>query len=692
MSPARSWLPWLVALVLAVGGCQCDTPPGTGNARGDFEAQEAELDFGRVLEGKQARRELTLLGTGRAYVNVSASARSPFALTSPSVEVPGGGTAPLAVVFTAGDGPAEDVLVLEGAGRTVRVTLRGLGVKPLPCPAPDACHESHFDLESGACVDSPARDGSACETGSRCQVNGRCQAGVCVGAPRTCDDDNPCTDDACSPDDGCVTTPVACPRPKNPCKVGVCEREKGCGEANAANFTPCGPIDCVDANVCIAGTCRTVPTPEGFVCAPGTMCQDEGRCTGGKCVRPDAGELTPAFAQELGGEPVVEPGGPALVSQGSALYASVCGGDGGCRLVSFTNEGLLRFEAPWPEGGPRMLLAASDAGVVVHEPGVLEAYAPSGPGARLWRVSAESLAPDASVGPVSKWGPGRVALTSTNEVVTLVSRGDAGELSVLAEAADGGVRVVDALTLEGLGGPSSLALDEEGRAFAYAQGGPVVRVEPGDGGLQSTRLREAAQGDNAALAVTGGWIFAGTRSFLETQGRDGGTVNWEATAALTTPLESPALLLDGTGYAFARLCREPPCAADAERLLLRALEARDGTVRWEVQVLPFDAPGVLYEAALLEGGFVGTLTQSTLPTGTLTHVQVLGPQGRLSVCPLEGRPRVAGALFAGSYLYVLLQRDGAWRLEAFTLGFGAIPEVAGWPQRNGARSTRRPGP
>jgi hypothetical protein len=674
----------LLALVLVAGGCQCDTPPALDGARGGFEAQEAELDFGRVLEGQKVRRAVTVLSTGRAQTAVTASTEGDglFLAAASEVEVSGGGTAPLEVVFTAGNGPAQGRLVLAGGGHTVTVVLRGLGVRPLACVPSGPCRESRFDLESGTCVESPAGDNAPCTPESRCMENGRCLGGVCLGSPRRCDDDNPCTTDACNPERGCVTAPVACPQPSNPCKVGVCKRETGCGEADAVDLTPCGSVDCKTADVCISGTCKSIPTPEGTLCAPATLCQGEGRCTGGECMRPDAGELEPTFSQELGGEPVTEPGGPVLLSQGSALYTSVCGGDGGCRLVSFTSSGLLRYEAPWPDGGARALLAASDGGVVVHEPGALEAYAPQGPGARLWRAPLEALAPEGTQGLSPAMGPGRVALTPSGEVMALVSWGDlggggTGTLAVLGGAEDGGVRAVRSGTLEGFGGDARLALDGQGQAFAFAADGPLVRADAEDGGLRLTRLRERVEGGNASLAVSGGWTFAGTRAFVDTQGTDGGTVDW---GTGLSPLASPVLLLDGVGHAFARVCSRPdglPCTPGEERLLLRALDARSGATRWETPVLPYDAPGALHEAALLKGGLVGTVIENTLPTGTRSFVQLLARQGALAVCPLRGEPRVAGALFSGEQVYVVLQRDGAWWLEAFGLGPGVSVEPRG---------------
>jgi hypothetical protein len=695
-----------VALVLA-GACRCDEPP-VGNARGDFRPQETEVDFGRVLEGTESRRTVTLIGTGRAAVTVTATVRPPFSVAQGTVLVPGGGTATLEVVFTGGNGPAEGTLELTAGSRAASVTLRGVGVRPLACVPTAQCLESRFELEPGVCREFPAPDGRICIPSSLCQEKGRCQAGVCVGTPRSCDDDNPCTVDSCSATEGCVTTPVVCPQPTNPCRVGVCRTDRGCGEENAPNLTVCGPFSCKEANVCLSGTCRPV-SPDGLLCAPATPCQGEGRCGGGECQRPDAGDLVPAFSQALGGAPVAEVGGPVLLAHGGALYASLCGGeeDAGCRLVSFTENGLLRFEAPYSDGGVRTLLTVSDAGVLMLEPEALESYALANPGALLWQVPLRAQgAPDA--GGVPSTGAGRVALTAEGEVVSLISWEDAGLPEVPATlvhlSTDGGVR--RAGPVEGFGGASArVAIDEQGQVFLGAQGGErLSRAEPEDAGtgFVTVPVVSMQRDGGASLAVAAGRLFAGTRHFASADGGaltpDGGVlahVDWDGGARHLTPLDEPVLLLREVGYAFARACPGDggvPCAPEVERLVLRALDARTGQTDWEVPLLPVDAPGTLHEASLVSGGAVGTLTEAATDGGLLAHVQLFFQGERQLVCPLPGRPRIAGAAHVGRTLYVLLEREGAWLLEAYDLGTLGNAETHGWPQRHGVGGTRRARP
>ncbi|MFE8602470.1 hypothetical protein [Archangium violaceum] len=682
----------LVAFVL-VGGCRCDEPP-VGGTRGDFDVEARALDFGRVLEGDTARRSVTVVGTGRASVTVSASVRGgPFSLAETGVSVPGASSVALEVLFPAGNGPAEATLVLSSGGRSVEVVLRGQGVRPLACVPSASCRQSRFELEPGVCVESDSPDGAACIPGSRCQENGRCQAGACVGSPRTCDDGNPCTRDACSPEQGCITSPVVCPSSGNPCRVGLCDRERGCTEVDARDLSVCGKVDCVTSQLCFSGTCREVPTPEGLLCSPATPCQGEGHCQSGECVRPDVTELVPAFAQELGGEPSFTPGGPVLLAQGESLFASVCGGDAGCRLVSYTSEGFLRFETPYPEGSARTLLGVSDAGVVLHEPEALESYSSSVTGAPQWRVPLTSLeAPPEAGGPST--GVGRVALGPEGNVVSLVSwAGGSSALVVLAP--DGGV--LRQGPMDGFAEEARVVLDSRGEVFLFAAGGPLVRAEPEDGGtgFRSIPLLEEVPESGASLAVAGDWLFAGARAFV---GVDGGTpsaARWDVGAPSVRPLDEPVLLLEDAGYAFARTCSRTDgtvCAPEEEGVLLRAFDARGGKVRWEVPLFPDEAPGVLHEAALVQGGGVSTVTSMRLGGVTRAHLQVFAEGERLMMCPLPGNPRVVGALYAGHSVYVALEREGSWRLEAFDLEPFITAETRGWPQASGVSGSRRASP
>lgn len=753
----RSWKPLLLVLVLVMAGCQSGDS-GTGGSRQGFRPRDSVVDFGRVLEGARARRGVTVLATGRAGLTVAASVDAPFAVVTSEVSVSGGGATEVEVVFTAGHGLSEGTLLLSGAGLTESVRLTGLGIRPTPC-LERPCFDSRFDVASGMCVETPLEEGAACTPESRCQVDGRCQASVCVGQPRTCDDNNPCTVDACSPSRGCVTSRVACPAPENPCKVGLCDRDEGCTSVDADDFSPCGPADCQTARLCFSGACREVTPPEGFVCAPATACQGAGTCQGGVCRQPAPVELVPELSLELEGVPVEADGGAVLLVSEDSLFTSVCGGDAGCQLVAYTRSGLLRYASSYPDGGARTLLAASDAGVVVHAPEGLEAYAPRGSGARLWHASWASLGAGEGL-PPGDAAASHIALTHEEDILAYVAwKGgpdaggvDAGgtapdfaRLVLLSGREDAGM-LLGASQVEAWRGAARLGLDALGTAYLYTVDGRLARVdlEPAgsearsaklaidgasdgatrdrmtpaasdfgasalaqpspvatDGGggteLKLSALLEGGVPDGgASLAIAGGRLLVGARAFVP---EDGGVPvmlsEGDGGVSVRVPIAEPALLSpEGQpGYLFERACTRTdgvPCTEQEERVVLRAVDPESGQAVWEVDALPDEfAPGTVYEAALLRGGAVGVLADAELPGGHQTWIQFFAQGSRVGSCPLPSRPRVAGAAFLGQHLYVVLNRDGVWRLESYGLGQDFKVEERGWPQRHGGPSRMR---
>ncbi|RKH66762.1 hypothetical protein [Corallococcus aberystwythensis] len=713
---------WLLVLLVLVGGCRCGDDPNLGGASASFRPQDEVVDFGRVLEGTQVRRSLTLVATGRAGVQVEAVTDAPFFVVVSQIVVGGSGTGTVDILFSASNTPVEGELVLTAGRTTAKVKLTGVGVRPLPCLPQGECTDSRFDLESGQCIESPLEDGASCIPSSRCQENGRCQAGACVGQPRTCNDDNPCTVDSCSPTQGCVRADVVCPASSNPCKVGVCDRNEGCQEVDVADFSPCGAVSCKAAQVCFSGTCRTVTPPDGFVCAPATPCQDEGKCSAGECMRPDAGDLESDFSAELGGAPVAEDGGPVLLVDDGTVYVSVCGEDAGCWLAAYTEKGgLLRYESPYVDGGARTLLAASDAGVVVLAPEALEAYAPRGVGELRWRTSlalSEAALDGGSPEGVPGTGAGRVALTKEGDVLTYVTwSGDAGteplRSRLVVLSADAGVPLAMGPEEDG-GGAARLAVDDARGAYLYTpwdgrlaftdrappvepntDGGPAALENGGPASLSLEALGSGVPGGAPSLALASGRLLVGTRAFVDTDGGVLGELDWDAGTRTLSPLAEPVLMSPGgtVGHALALACDHTdgtPCVGAELRTVLRSFSSDDGHFLSEVDVLPAPLlPGTFHEAALLEQNTVGVLADAVLPNGQRqAWLEWIAFGNKVNQCSLKGRVEVAGAVFAGDLLHVALRRDGVWFLESYPVGGRA--ESRGWPQRNaGPAGTRR---
>ncbi|MFP2911899.1 hypothetical protein ACLESD_44135, partial [Pyxidicoccus sp. 3LFB2] len=121
---------------------------------------------------------------------------------------------------------------------------------------------------------------------------------------------------------------------------------------------------------------------------------------------------------------------------------------------------------------------------------------------------------------------------------------------------------------------------------------------------------------------------------------------------------------------------------------LRAVDSQTGQLAWEVDALPDPVlPGMLHDATLVRGGAVGVLAAAEQGDGPRVWYQRFAEGERLGMCPLPGRPRVAGAAFVDERLHVVVQRDGVWLLESYTVDGSAEP--LGWPQRHGGASGAR---
>ena len=106
-----------------------------------------------------------------------------------------------------------------------------VGSNPVTCVASDQCHVTGTcDLQSGACSNPIATNGTACDDGNACTTGDACGGGSCnPGAPVACNDSNPCTTDSCDPASGCVFTNNTSP----------CDDGNACTQADTCQLGAC---------------------------------------------------------------------------------------------------------------------------------------------------------------------------------------------------------------------------------------------------------------------------------------------------------------------------------------------------------------------------------------------------------------------------------------------------------------------
>jgi len=713
-SPRAALVLFALGALSGCRGCGTNVNPLDADFRVDPSTQS--LEFGRVLEGTRVTKTVLLYAETTAPLTVEASTARPFEAPA-SVDIPGGGQAEVEVTFVAGNGEATGTLVLSAPSRTVEVPLHGTGVRPPVCTPSAPCLVSTYSLEEDRCVETVAPDDTACDPGSICLEQGRCRSGQCLGVPRACDDNNACTNDGCSMMSGCVNTPRTCPAPADPCKVAACDPVSGCGEANAGDGQPCGPVDCVSGHFCLAGACVTLPTPDGFLCGAPVACIPEARCRNQVCTRPDAGPWLPLWSATVPGQPSTA--SPALLETGGNLFFSTCGvprpasdagmdggadgggdagtddggpgdggaadggapGDGVCALASWTGSGFDRFVAPYEVDGERRLLALTQRGVLLARDGGLELR--SG----LTGGLLESL----DVVP----SPGGVAMADDAGLQLLL---DDGTLGTWSDA--GLVPVVS------LGGGGVLALDVRGALYAWqADAGVLTRATPdGDGGLAFEVVVPDA-GGLSLIAVSSGVVLGGRQGLRWLS--DGGVATtdfrWSSDAgALLEALPRAVLASADSLVVFARRCASPvmSCLPQDEETWVRVTNLVTGGLRWEAKVLPAGVTARLEEAALVSvtPGSVATLVQADFSEldagfGVGAFLQVFVDGRRAVLCPLPPESsRVRGAVFSPARLFVFADRgDAGVGLEAFDLK--NLPSAfSGWPQADGVEAQRRASP
>lgn len=289
-------LSWL--LLFAAAGCRDARVLG---ANGELRVQPERLDFPTAWVGHRVTAAVILQNAGRRSIEVQLVTDAPFDVTV-LVAVPGGETVSVDVgVLGRAAGSLDGVLVASAEGKQLAIPLHAEVQVPAVCAA-SACHVAAFDVVTGTCVEVIADDGASCGGDDACLVDGACRAGQCIGRALDCDDGNACTTDSCVPQVGCRHVEAACAPATDPCRVSFCDAVAGCSTAPALDGIACGPNDCSNAKVCIAGACVSRPSPDGSQCAQPTSCRGAGTCVNQVCEKPAPRLLQPAWSHTVGPE------------------------------------------------------------------------------------------------------------------------------------------------------------------------------------------------------------------------------------------------------------------------------------------------------------------------------------------------------------------------------------------------------
>jgi hypothetical protein len=460
-------LPMLLVFALS-SACKRGEFVATGD---ELRVTPSALMLPTARVGFSSRATITVSNQSRATLELTLAALAPFSVGEAVHLLPGGSDTVITVYFRPTEAGAFDqTLHLEAGTHVFEVALHAQAVIAEQCSAPAACHAALMDSETGACVQLPQSDGTACA--SPCLQNATCRGGACTGTAKSCDDQNACTVDACGPGGACLHEARACAAPADPCKAALCDPVSGCATVDAIDGTSCGANDCVTARVCMAGTCLSVPAPDGSQCAAPTLCRDQGVCAAGSCSQPAPHPLIPAWtAKTAGTATVVFPG---LIDHSGNLYWYEKGAH--TDLVSATRDGVERFRVNIADtpNAPGYFTRAATAALVGDDLLVVlflnrvEARSTID-GALKWKWTAQSIGPVLGIPSSQPMWPMSVGVAGTSGRVVINVRTNGG-----GSAWDSWVTSVEASTGTILWSAKSdyiteILSDETGNLYVYRE-------------------------------------------------------------------------------------------------------------------------------------------------------------------------------------------------------------------------------
>jgi hypothetical protein len=255
--------------------------------------------------------------------------------------------------------------------------------EPVVCAPEAPCQQGACDAATGACVSSPAMDGTPCDDSDPCSEDTVCEAGACGGGASICpcDVDSDCVParDLCVGDFRCVTLPgggraceidpatvTTCAEDDDPCTQVACDPTSGqcvtsnlggqaCDDGDACSLNDhCAddgtclgqPRDCGDQNPCstdacdpATGLCTHAPD-SGTACDDGNPCTIEDSCAIGVC----QGEVLPCDDANPCTSDTCDPQTGECAS--TPLDGGACDGGSPCFDNSVCVAGLCAGDAP----------------------------------------------------------------------------------------------------------------------------------------------------------------------------------------------------------------------------------------------------------------------------------------------------------------------------------------------------------
>lgn len=159
------------------------------------------------------------------------------------------------------------------------------GADPIVCTPSGPCTSASCQPTTGACVEAPKPDGTACADASACTTGDQCIGGACAsGAPLVCNDAMSCTADTCNDATGCSFSPAAtceacdaaqcddcsarCETANSDCQIGCWAGFSAC--LAGCTSTYCAPFCQVDLGQCL-GSCPTTTSCQS-ACETGNGC------------------------------------------------------------------------------------------------------------------------------------------------------------------------------------------------------------------------------------------------------------------------------------------------------------------------------------------------------------------------------------------------------------------------------------